>query len=303
MAKKQQENCPHCGSYDIRPSRVHRKDPTFKSIIYSPYRCRNCRERHWVVSRRFKQASTSALAAGIISTIAIVGVLYYATPIATTSLNSMAENGQASTTHILAEQGHADAQYELGLKYLKGDGVTAEKPTAIKWLAAAAEQGHSQAKQALTNAYLNYGARDSQEQKQAIQWLTQAAEEGQSEAQFILGNMYAEGQGVIQDFQQAAEWLQQAANAGHVESMYRVGMMHVIGDGVPKDRVQAYVWFNLAAAEGNHQAFIARSEVSQLLSAEQITEAQTLSREWQPSVLGSTESDGNTPTQITQVEH
>ena len=301
-SEKKDKNCPHCGSADIRPSRVHSKDPTFQALFYKPYRCKNCRKRHWVLSRRFKQASVSALVAGVV-TIAVVGGLFYATPIATTSLDSIVESDHTSTTRKLAEQGDAEAQYALGIKYLKGDGVPPVKSEAVKWLSAAAKQGHSEAQLELTDTYLSYGTRNSQELKKATQWLTEAAKQGQPEAQFILGNMHAEGQGVIQDFQQAAEWLQLAANAGHVEAMYRLGMMHVVGDGVPKDRIEAYVWFNLAAAEGNHQAFIARSEVSELLNAEQINEAQARSRAWRPTPPGSTGNETSAQTQITQAEH
>jgi len=41
-----------------------------------------------------------------------------------------------------AEQGHAQAQYFLGMMYDKGYGVTEDDQTAIKWYRKAAEQGH-----------------------------------------------------------------------------------------------------------------------------------------------------------------
>jgi len=45
-----------------------------------------------------------------------------------------------------AEQGHADAQYNLGELYNKGRGVKKNKKIAQKWYKAAAEQGHVKAK-------------------------------------------------------------------------------------------------------------------------------------------------------------
>jgi uncharacterized protein len=45
-----------------------------------------------------------------------------------------------------AEQGHADAQYNLGELYNKGRGVKRNKKIAQKWYKAAAEQGHVKAK-------------------------------------------------------------------------------------------------------------------------------------------------------------
>ncbi len=42
----------------------------------------------------------------------------------------------------LAEQGHADAQVNLGVMYLEGQNVPRDYKTAIKWLTLAAEQKH-----------------------------------------------------------------------------------------------------------------------------------------------------------------
>lgn len=44
-----------------------------------------------------------------------------------------------------AEAGAAHAQYDLGVRYLKGDGVEKNLDTARKWLAAAARNGNNQA--------------------------------------------------------------------------------------------------------------------------------------------------------------
>jgi TPR repeat protein len=43
--------------------------------------------------------------------------------------------------HKAAEQGHAEAQYNLGVNYGKGQGVPQDYSEAVKWLRMAAEQG------------------------------------------------------------------------------------------------------------------------------------------------------------------
>ena len=53
------------------------------------------------------------------------------------------------TTHLLAEQGEADAQYNLGNCYAFGDGVEQSYTEAVKWYKKAAEQGHEDAKKEL----------------------------------------------------------------------------------------------------------------------------------------------------------
>ncbi|GHT71254.1 hypothetical protein AGMMS49950_07570 [Endomicrobiia bacterium] len=48
-----------------------------------------------------------------------------------------------------AEQGNADAQYNLGVMYHEGKGAKQDYKEAISWFKKAAEQGHSGAKTAL----------------------------------------------------------------------------------------------------------------------------------------------------------
>ena len=47
------------------------------------------------------------------------------------------------------EQGDANAQYNLGVMYMNGEGVEQSTEEAIKWAKKAAEQGHEMAIQAL----------------------------------------------------------------------------------------------------------------------------------------------------------
>ncbi len=77
----------------------------------------------------------------------------------------------------LAEQGNADAQYNLGLMYDKGHGVPQD-----------------------------YG--------QARQWYEKAAAQGNAMAQYNLGVLYRNGQGVPQDLVQAHKWLNLSAAKG-----------------------------------------------------------------------------------------
>ena len=48
-----------------------------------------------------------------------------------------------------ADQGDADAQYQLGVFYENGYGVTQDKEQAMQWYKKAAEQGNESAKNAI----------------------------------------------------------------------------------------------------------------------------------------------------------
>ena len=46
---------------------------------------------------------------------------------------------------LAAEQGHASAQFNLGLMYARGLGVSEDDAEAVRWYRLAAEQGHASA--------------------------------------------------------------------------------------------------------------------------------------------------------------
>ena len=58
--------------------------------------------------------------------------------------------------------------------------------------------------------------------------------------------------------------------------------MYAEGQGVPQDYVPAHMWFNLAARQGYEDATRYRGWVAGKMTPEQIAEAQQLAREWKP---------------------
>jgi len=87
-------------------------------------------------------------------------------------------------TKLLAEQGDADAQYNLGLMYLLGDGVPENDAEAVKWFRLAAEQGYATAQYNLGRMYANgYGV--PQNNIRAYVWYSFALAQG---LEFARGN-------------------------------------------------------------------------------------------------------------------
>ena len=76
-----------------------------------------------------------------------------------------------------ADRGDAEAQYNLGQMYYRGEGVP----------------------------------KDS---NQAVFWYTKAAAQGHARAQYILGVMYYKGKGVTEDTSLAIFWFNEAADQG-----------------------------------------------------------------------------------------
>ena len=91
--------------------------------------------------------------------------------------------------------------------------------------------------------------------------------------------MYGLGLGVEQSYEAALHWYTEAARQGHDKAQVNLGYMYGTGRGVPQDYVQAYAWYSIAAANGDETARANRDIVAAEMSANQLEEAQKLSKE------------------------
>lgn len=114
----------------------------------------------------------------------------------------------------LAEQGNADAQFNLGLIYYNGRGV-------------------------------------KQDDFEAVKWFRKAAEQGDETAQFNLGVMYGKGRGVKQDDVEAMKWFRKAAEQGNAHAQALLGFSYILGRGVRVNKSLAKEWFGKACDNGN----------------------------------------------------
>jgi uncharacterized protein len=80
-----------------------------------------------------------------------------------------------------------------------------------------------------------------------LQILRPLAEQGNALAQLGLGVMYANGQGVPQDYAQAAAWYRRAADQGVPDARTNPGSMYERGHGVPQDYVRAHMLVQLGS--------------------------------------------------------
>ena len=195
---------------------------------------------------------------------------------------AFAQTSDIASLREKAEQGDADAQYNLGVMYLHGRGVPQDYVEAAKWYRKAAERGHVIAQTWIGMRYYN-GDWVPQDYKEAAKWFRKAADQGHTDAQFLLGGMYTEGQGAPQDYGEAVKWFRKAADQGIAKAQAALGAMYALGRGVSQDYVQSHTWYHLAAvndATGKKYAEL-RDKVAAHMTPVQITEAQKLAREWQ----------------------
>jgi hypothetical protein len=150
-----------------------------------------------------------------------------------------------------AEAGLEIAQYNLGVLYYSGTGVTQDYEQAFKWTQMAAEQGHTNSQYNLGTLYYNgLGVRSAV----FLRW--------------PLSLIYQQS-----NLEQALKWYQLAAEYDHGEAQYNLASMYQIGEGVPLDLVQSYVWARLAQDNEVADATLILDALQNSLSAGQLDAA------------------------------
>ncbi len=150
----------------------------------------------------------------------------------------------------LAEKGIPFAQFNLGIMYDKGRGVSQDYAEAVKWYRRAAEQGYAMAK-------------------------------------YNLGSMHQNGQGVRQDYAEAVKWYRRAAEQGIIVAQFNLAIMYINGRGVRQDYIEAHKWLDLVAfrlppSDKKKFAQENRDLLEKKMTRDQIAEARKLAREWKP---------------------
>lgn len=119
----------------------------------------------------------------------------------------------------LALHDNAAAQAELGFRYLSGDGEVSRDPTAAAhWLTRAANQGMAEAQLNLALMHL-HGDGMPHDPAQALAWCERAAHQGLAAAQDQLGIMLLSGEARPRDEITALAWFIVAANQGHAPAI------------------------------------------------------------------------------------
>ena len=73
-----------------------------------------------------------------------------------------------------------------------------------------------------------------------------------------------------------------AANQSQIIAQLNLGVMFANGDGVPQDYVLAHMWSNLAAGNGQEGAGMNRDMIAREMTSQQVAKARRLAREWKP---------------------
>ncbi|MGZ4812907.1 MAG: GAF domain-containing protein [Terriglobales bacterium] len=161
-----------------------------------------------------------------------------------------------------AEKDDAAAQYDLAIRYLKGDGVTSSESDAAAWLLRSAHLGNSSAQLQLGVAYeLGRGVPPDYVKAYACYVIAGAnGNTGSDAAQRAVAPKMTQ---------------QQIADARTM-----LGEMYRGGIGTPVDNLQAYTWFTLAEAAGSVEGRREKASLETKLSKQQIALARRHAADW-----------------------
>ena len=150
-----------------------------------------------------------------------------------------------------AQRGFAAAQYLLATRYEAGEGVTQSEHQALVWFAKAAEQGHAKAMFRAGKLFSKPHA------AQAVELFQQAAGAGLAEAQVAMGHAFEFGKGVDQDMSMAVRCYTEAANQGLASAQCALAELFAAGKGLERDEARAIEWWQKAASQDHLGAQVA----------------------------------------------
>eukprot|EP00854_Cymbomonas_tetramitiformis_P016248 gene16248-19283_t len=212
------------------------------------------------------------------------------------SESEMAKHQGLSNNDLMqaALDGDLEATYQLGCRFLTGShGVSVNAAQAIKWLQKAADEGHSDAQTNLGSCYM-HGRGVPPSADKAVKMYRKASAKKNINGMYNLGEdcdvaiqwfykyvsnlplvLYEKGSGltIVQDLETAVMWYGRAAKQGHPYGMFNLATCYAHARGVEQDQVLAYKWLS-AASEHGHQD--AQEVLARCLSAPFYLEAKEL---------------------------
>ncbi len=163
------------------------------------------------------------------------------------------ENQAISIIKASAHEGEADAQFQLGLAFLLGDGVSKSNEKAFYYYKLSAEQNLAEGQFELAECYADgIGVKKSEES--AKYYYKLSSDQGFAFAQFHFGLRLLLGRGLKQSFNEAVEYFKLVLTSTDVslksKAQYYLATCYENGAGVKQSDENALYLYKLAADHG-----------------------------------------------------
>lgn len=145
----------------------------------------------------------------------------------------------------LAEGGDPRAMFFLAAMYTQGQYVSKDEALANQWMIKSAESGNRDAQHVLGIQYDKGVDGFPLDRSLALKWYAAAADQGDVTKLGRMAEIYLNGDGVPQDYALAAKWYKQLVNTGSPKEpdLYNLAQLYSKGLGVPKDLSCAYMLY------------------------------------------------------------
>lgn len=153
----------------------------------------------------------------------------------------------------LAEAGHPESQFNLGVMLQMGGSVPEDVPAALRWLELAIEGGYAPAHCKQGDLLLSQRD-DPLHRQRAFAAYLKGATLGEVDCMHNTGAFMLNGYAGARDVSAGMHWLTRAAEAGKLESQYQLGSAHLLGTYTPPDHEKARHWLAKASDAGHVDA-------------------------------------------------
>jgi uncharacterized protein len=142
----------------------------------------------------------------------------------------------------LANEGHAEAQYHMGMLHNNGlEGIEKSPEKAFEWFQKSAAGSDVLGAYKVGCYYAGQFGSIKTDQAKTLDYKLIAAKAGYALAQFDVGNIAAQSG----DFKQALSWWKQAADQGYGPAARNVSMSYKEGKGGDRDLAMAYAYIKI----------------------------------------------------------
>ena len=156
---------------------------------------------------------------------------------------------EVENTREKAQKGDAQAMYDMGTYYAKGDGVQANFNNAFTWFQRSAEAGHPAGWTEIGRFYKN-GIGRSINYEKGYENYSKGAALNHPQGTYMKAYMEYKGLGCTQSYETSEKTLQKGISLNSLGCMYMMGVCYRNGFGVTMNRDSALYWLNKSADAG-----------------------------------------------------
>lgn len=151
------------------------------------------------------------------------------------------------------DRGNYVACTELGLLYLRGQGVAKDVARALGLFESGCDGGNGLACHNLA-VMLNTGRGVKRDSARAARVYERACELGRMDSCSLLGNMAVNGNGIAKNIDRANALFRKACDGGSLQGCTNLGVSYATGRGVPEDAQRAAQLYQRACSSGSAES-------------------------------------------------